>query len=108
MPPNPGALFTWDAPAQNWSAGLNGDLRLGNGQRYCLFTLTDDHSCFILQCRALSRTTTESVNRWFERVFSEYGLPEMRRADYEARLEVSREFRHGRVSIVNTYCGSGR
>ena len=34
--------------------------------------------------------------------------PEMRRADHEARLEVSRELGHGRVSIVNSYCGSGR
>lgn len=31
--------------------------------------------------------------------------PEMRRADHEARLEVSRELGHGRLSIVNTYCG---
>ena len=29
----------------------------------------------------------------------------MRRADHEARLEVSRELGHGRLSIVNTYCG---
>ena len=34
--------------------------------------------------------------------------PEMRRADYDARLEVSQELGHGRVSIVNSYCGSGR
>ena len=31
--------------------------------------------------------------------------PEMRRADHEARLEISRELGHGRVSIVNSYCG---
>ena len=31
--------------------------------------------------------------------------PEMRRADHEARLDVSRELGHGRVSIVNSYCG---
>lgn len=31
--------------------------------------------------------------------------PEMRRADHEARLDVSRELGHGRLSIVNSYCG---
>ena len=33
--------------------------------------------------------------------------PAMRRKDYEARLEVSRELGHGRLSIVNSYCGAG-
>ena len=32
--------------------------------------------------------------------------PEMRRADYEARCVVSKELGHGRVSIVNSYCGT--
>ena len=34
--------------------------------------------------------------------------PEMRRADHDARTEISREFGHGRVSVVNSYCGTGR
>ena len=32
--------------------------------------------------------------------------PQMRRADYEARVAVSRELGHGRVSITNTYLGN--
>ena len=39
-------------------------------------TLTDNHSRFILQCRALNTTTTDAVKPWFEWVFREYGLPE--------------------------------
>ena len=31
--------------------------------------------------------------------------PDMRRADYEARLEVSRELGHGRIAITNIYLG---
>ena len=31
--------------------------------------------------------------------------PEMRRADYEARLAVSRELGHERIAITNSYCG---
>jgi len=31
--------------------------------------------------------------------------PEMRRTDYEVRLEITRELGHGRASILQTYCG---
>lgn len=78
---NPHALLTCDAPAQSWSADFKGDFRLGNGQRCYPLTLTDNHSRFILQCRALARTTTDSVKPWFEWVFREYGLPETLRTD---------------------------
>ena len=32
--------------------------------------------------------------------------PDMRRANYEARLEVARELGHGRIDVVNSYCGA--
>ena len=81
VPPHPHALVTCDAPAQSWSADFKGDFRLGNGQRCYPLTLTDNHSRFILQCRALSRMTTDAVKPWFEWVFREYGLPEAMRTD---------------------------
>ena len=81
MPPDPRALVTCDAPAQSWSADFKGDFRLGNGQRCYPLTITDNHSRFILQCRALHRMTTDAVKPWFEWVFREYGLPETLRTD---------------------------
>ena len=81
VPPDPHALVTCNAPAQSWSADFKGDFRLGSGQRCYPLTLTDNHSRFILQCRALPRMTTEAVKPWFEWVFREYGLPETLRTD---------------------------
>ena len=81
VPPDPHALVTCDAPAQSWSADFKGDFRLGNGQRCYPLTLTDNHSRFILQCRALNRMTTDAVKPWFEWVFREYGLPDSLRTD---------------------------
>ena len=81
VPPDPHALVTCDAPAQSWSADFKGDFRLGSGQRCYPLTITDNHSRFILQCRALSRMTTALVKPWFEWVFREYGLPEALRTD---------------------------
>ena len=69
------------APAQSWSADFKGDVPLANGKRCYPLTLTDNHSRFILQCRALSHPTTDAVKPWFEWVFREYGLPETLRTD---------------------------
>ena len=33
--------------------------------------------------------------------------PEMRRADHDARSQITRELGHGRTSILSSYCGSG-
>ena len=81
VPPDPHALITCSAPAQSWSADFKGDFRLGGGQRCYPLTITDNHSRFILQCRALNRMTTAAVKPWFEWVFREYGLPETLRTD---------------------------
>ena len=84
VPPDPHALVTCSAPAQSWSAHFKGDFRLASGQRCYPLTITDNHSRFILQCRALSRMTTAAVKPWFEWVFREYGLPETLRTDNSA------------------------
>ena len=81
VPPDPRALVHCSAPAQSWSADFKGDVPLANGKRCYPLTLTDNHSRFILQCRALNTTTTDAVKPWFEWVFREYGLPETLRTD---------------------------
>ena len=52
VPPDPQALVHCNAPAQSWSADFKGDVPLANGKRCYPLTLTDNHSRFILQCRA--------------------------------------------------------
>ena len=81
VPPDPRALVRCSAPAQSWSADFKGDVRLANGKRCYPLTLTDNHSRFILQCRALSGTATGAVKPWFEWMFRHYGLPEALRTD---------------------------
>ena len=81
VPPDPRALVACNAPAQSWSADFKGDVPLANGKRCYPLTLTDNHSRFILQCRALSTTTTDAVKPWFEWVFRQQGLPERLRTD---------------------------
>ena len=81
VPPDPRTLADCSAPAQSWSADFKGDVPLANGKRCYPLTITDNHSRFILQCRALNRTTTDAVKPWFEWVFREQGLPERLRTD---------------------------
>ena len=81
VPPDPHALVTCSAPGQSWSADFKGDFRLGGGQRCYPLTITDNHSRFIFQCRALERMTAAAVKPWFEWVFRDYGLPETLRTD---------------------------
>ena len=81
VPPDPRALVECKAPAQSWSADFKGDVPLAGGKRCYPLTITDNHSRFILQCRALGRPTTDAVKPWFEWVFREYGLPETLRTD---------------------------
>ena len=90
VPPDPRALVHCSAPAQSWSADFKGDVPLANGKRCYPLTITDNHSRFILQCRALGRPTTDAVKPWFEWVFREYGLPETLRTDNGAPFESCR------------------
>lgn len=68
-------------PNASWSADFKGHFRLTNGRRCHPLTLSDNHSRYVLLCRALSRTTGADVRPWFEWVFREYGLPEAIRTD---------------------------
>ena len=70
-----------DAPNTCWSADFKGDFRLGNAQRCYPLTISDNCSRYLLACQALARTSTQTVQPWFERVFQEYGLPWVIRSD---------------------------
>lgn len=69
------------APNVVWIADFKGQSRLGTGV-YCYpLTVLDLHSHFLLRCTALDTTTIASSRRVFERLFRQYGLPDVLRTD---------------------------
>lgn len=69
------------APNQVWSADFKGDFLLANNRRCYPLTLSDNFSRYLLVCRALERPSYQAVRPWFERAFTQYGLPYSIRTD---------------------------
>ena len=68
-------------PCDLWCADFKGQFLLGGGA-YCYpLTVTDAHSRFVLECRALPSVKQEGVFPAFERLFLEHGLPHAIRTD---------------------------
>jgi len=76
----PGNAQKLTVPEKNnqvWSADFKGRFRLKDA-RYCRpFTLTDNHSRYLLACEASYVETTAFVRACMERVFRECGLPDV-------------------------------
>jgi transposase InsO family protein len=74
-PLHPGVVCpTTDAPNDLWTADFKGQFRTGDGQ-YCYpLTLADQHTRYLLACRALLCTQTVTAKPIFERAFRVYGL----------------------------------
>lgn len=69
------------APNQVWSADYKGQFRLGN-QRYCYpLTMTDNYSRYILCCDGFESISGKTAIKSFEKVFCDYGLPDVIRTD---------------------------
>lgn len=66
---------------QVWSADFKGWFRLGDRSLCRPFTLTDNHSRYLLACEAGTRESGEFVRLNLERAFREYGLPDVLRTD---------------------------
>jgi putative transposase len=79
---HPGRPLTpMTAPNVIWTADYKGQFRLGDAT-YCFpLTVQDGFSRYLLGCRALTGTTTIECRPVFERLFQEYGLPEILRTD---------------------------
>jgi transposase InsO family protein len=74
-------LTPMSAPNVIWTADYKGQFRLGDG-RYCFpLTVQDGYSRYLLGCRGLTGTTTVECRPVFQRLFQEYGLPEIIRSD---------------------------
>lgn len=84
----PPALRAWrpprteaDVPNRVWTTDFKGEFRLGSGRLCYPLTILDAHSRYLLDCRALPSTAIAGTRAAFERVFAEYGLPEVIRTD---------------------------
>jgi len=79
---HPGRPLTpMTAPNVIWTADYKGQFRLGDG-RYCFpLTVQDGFSRYLLECRGLTGTTTRECRPVFQRLFQQYGLPEILRTD---------------------------
>lgn len=70
-----------DCANRVWTADFKGEFRLGCGRLCYPLTIQDAHSRFLLGCHGLPGTATAGARSVFERVFREYGLPEVIRTD---------------------------
>jgi putative transposase len=70
-----------DEPNRVWTADFKGEFRLGSGRLCYPLTVQDAHSRFLLGCQALPGTGTAGARATFERIFREFGLPEVIRTD---------------------------
>jgi len=66
---------------QVWCADFKGHFKTGDGHRCNPLTISDHHSRYLLCCRHLDRMSYQLVKMRFERVFCEYGLPQVIRTD---------------------------
>ncbi len=64
-----------------WGADVQGDFRAGDGKTCYPLTISDLYSRYLLACQCLENLSWQEVQRVFERVFQEYGLPDVIRTD---------------------------
>lgn len=64
-----------------WAVDFKGWFRTGDGLRCDPLTASDLHSRFVLDCRALKAQTTQVVRPAFDKIFTDYGLPQIIRVD---------------------------
>lgn len=79
--PGTGPLQAAEHCNEVWCIDFKGWCRTGDGQRCEPLTVTDQASRYLLCCQGLSSTRTELVRPVLERVFQEYGLPQILRSD---------------------------
>lgn len=81
-PVHPGTTpLAAEAPNDVWQADFKGQFPTRNGSLCYPLTVTDAHSRFLLECRALASTEQASAQAVFAKVFAEYGLPQAIRTD---------------------------
>ena len=79
--PAAGPLTPMTAPNVVWTADFKGEFRTQDGAWCYPLTVVDGFSRYLLTCFGLEGPRTVPTQRVFERVFREYGLPEILRTD---------------------------
>ena len=64
-----------------WCADFKGHFKTGDGNRCNPLTITDHASRYLLCCRHLDRMSYKLTKMRFERVFREFGIPQVIRTD---------------------------
>lgn len=81
VPPYTQPLKHCEGVNQVWSADYKGHFRMQN-TRYCYpFTVTDNYSRFLFCCDAYEKISGILTIKSFEKIFYEYGLPDVIRTD---------------------------
>lgn len=93
------------APNRVWSVDFKGDFLLGNGKRCYPLRVFDNHSRYLLECKALYSTQTQPVIDAFETLFQCYGLPEYLRSDNGNPFASTRIGGLSRFSLWLLKCG---
>ncbi len=70
-----------ERPNQMWTVDFKGWWLTEDRNRFEPLTVCDAHSRYILCARALDNSRSITVRREFERLFTQYGLPEVIRSD---------------------------
>ncbi|MBN2729240.1 MAG: transposase [Bacteroidales bacterium] len=73
--------FDPETPNEIWSADFKGKFRMLNKQYCNPLTIADSKSRYLFAVEGLERAVTELVRPVFERVFKEFGLPQMIHTD---------------------------
>lgn len=76
-----GPLTEAKYPNHVWAVDYKGWFRTGDGKRCEPLTISDLYSRYVVEVRALPDQSYEQARGVFERVFEEYGLPEIIRSD---------------------------
>jgi putative transposase len=80
-PPYAQPFATVGSPNQTWNADFKGWFQTQNGSRCDPLTISDAHSRYLLCCQITAKTDTLHVEALFDRVFGDYGLPEVIHTD---------------------------
>lgn len=81
VPPYAQPFLDCTKPNDVWSADFKGQFRTGD-KKYCYpFTVTDNHSRFIISCDGYLNPSLKNVQKSMIKAFKEYGLPTAIRTD---------------------------
>lgn len=96
---DPIVLTEASRPNQVWAVDFKGWFRTGDGRRCDPLTMSDLFSRYVVCCQVVGHQSYEAVRPVFEKVFAEYGLPEVIRVDNGSPFASTAAGRLSRLSV---------